>query len=58
MAEDIMSHSLGPSISSFPVTANVFVILGDGRTVSAINALLSAFYLPYQEGAPAGPAYL
>ncbi len=58
MSEDIMSHSLDPSVLSFPATANVFVILDDERAVSAIHALLSAFYAPYQEGALADSAYL
>ena len=58
MSEDIMLHSLGPSISSFPKTANFFVVLDDQRAVSAIHALLSAFWAPYQESAPTDSTYL
>ena len=50
MSEDIMAHDLAPLISSFPSTANVFVALSDGRVVSAVHALISALYAPYQEG--------
>ena len=53
-----MLHSLGPSISSFPTTANFFVVLDDQRAVSAIHALLSAFWAPYQESAPTDSTYL
>ena len=58
MSEDIMLHSLGPSISSFPKTANFFVILDDQRAVSAIHALLSAFWASYQEDSPRDSTYL
>ena len=49
MSEDIMAHDLAPLISSFPTTANVFVALSDGRVVSAVHALISALYAPYQD---------
>jgi hypothetical protein len=58
MSEDIMAHNLGPSLSAFPATAEVFVILDNERAVSAISALLSAFYAPYYEAVLKNSAYL
>ena len=58
MSEDIMEHIIAPLVSSFPATANVFIILDNERAVSAIHALLSAFYAPYQKGANIDSAYL
>ena len=58
MSEDLMSHMLGPSVSCFPATANVFIILDNGRAVSAIHALLAAFGASYQEDALVDSAYL
>jgi hypothetical protein len=49
-SEDIMAHGLLPLVSAFPEIANVFVVLDDGRAVSASHALLSALYAPYQDG--------
>ena len=49
MSEDIMAHDLAPLISAFPTTANVFVLLSDGRVVSAVHALISVLYAPYKE---------
>lgn len=57
-SEDIMSHDLAPLVSAFPVTANVFVILNDGRVVSAAHALIAALCAPYREGALEESAYL
>ena len=45
-----MAHGLAPLVSSFPTTANVFVVLDDERVVSAVHALISALCAPYQEG--------
>ena len=58
MTENIMAHALNPVTSSFPVIANVCVILEDGVVVSATHALISAIYAPYQEAAPGDSAYL
>jgi len=49
-SEDIMAHGLAPLVSSFPTTANVFVVLDDERVVSAVHALISALSAPYHEG--------
>ena len=45
-----MAHGLAPLVSSFPTTANVFVILDDERVVSAVHALIAALSAPYREG--------
>jgi hypothetical protein len=58
MSEDILSHIAAPSISSFPATFNVFIMLDNEHVVSAIHALLSAFYAPYQEDRHEDSAYL
>jgi Domain of unknown function (DUF4062) len=58
MSEDIMAHDLEPLVSLFPVTANVFVILDDGRVISAVHALIAAFSAPYREGALGESVYL
>ena len=57
MSEDIMAHDLAPLIPSFPTTANVFVMLDDGRAVSAVHALIAALSAPYRESAPEEPIY-
>ena len=58
MHEDILAHGLAPLVSSFPATAHVFVVLADGRVVSAVNALACALSAPYREGPPGESAYL
>ena len=58
MSEDIMAHGLAPLVSSFPTTANVFVILDDERVVSAVHALIAALSAPYREGALRKSVYL
>jgi hypothetical protein len=58
MSEDITYHILAPSISSFPATANVFIVLDNERALSAIYALLSAIYSPYQKGLRTDSVYL
>ena len=58
MSEDIMAHGLAPLVSSFPTTANVFVILDDERVVSAVHALMAALYAPYRDGTLKGSVYL
>jgi hypothetical protein len=57
-SEDIMAHGLLPLVSAFPEIANIFVILDDGRAVSAAHALLSALYAPYQDGILKDSVYL
>jgi hypothetical protein len=58
MSEDIMAHGLAPLISSFPATANAFVVLDDDRVVSAVHALVSALCAPYREGPLEESVYL
>ena len=58
MSEDIMAHGLAPLVSSFPTTANVFVVLDDERVVSAVHALISALCAPYREGTLRESVYL
>ncbi|MGD0608906.1 MAG: AAA family ATPase [Streptosporangiaceae bacterium] len=58
MSENTMAHSLAPLASSFPASANVFVVLDGGRAVSATHALLSVLYAPYREGVPDDSVYL
>ncbi len=58
MSEDIMTHGLAPLLTTFPTTANSFVMLDDGRAVSAVNALIAALCAPYREGALEESVYL
>ena len=58
MSENIMTHNLAPLESSFMAVSYVFVIMDDGRVVSAIHALLSALYAPYREDNSEDSAYV
>jgi hypothetical protein len=58
MSEGIMAHALAPLVSAFPVTANVFVVLDDGRLVSAVHALVAAFGASCGAGALGESAYV
>ena len=57
-SENIMTHNLAPLVSPFRTISYVFVVMDDGRVVSAIHVLLSALYAPYREDAPEDSAYL
>ena len=57
MSEDTMAHGLLPVSSAFPAVANVFVVIGEDRVISAAHALLAALYAPYKDGAREDSAY-
>ena len=57
MSEDIMAHGLAPLVSVFPETAHVLITVADGRTISAVHALISAFAAPYQADPPRESVY-
>ena len=57
MSEDTMVHGLLPVSSSFPAVANVFVVIGEDRVISAAHALLAALYAPYKDGGQEDSAY-
>ena len=47
MGDDMISHGTLPITSSFPAVANVFVVVEEGRPVSAAHALAAALMAPY-----------
>ena len=57
MGDDMISHGTLPITSSSPAVANVFVVVEEGRPVSATYALAAALMEPYQHLEPAGRAY-